>query len=506
MKRLLCSCLCFFLCAVFAFAEESREAHSYRISGVHYEITGSTREYPLSLNVPIDQERVFSSEKEFLDYIRVIEQQLINQRMIATAEITRDYLETEAGGVIPVELTIKTKDTINFIAVPYPKFDSNTGLDLRLKLKDYNFFGSMQTLTADVTYQFTEESKHKAGAGAAFDLPFKFSIFDMKWLNDYALSYTFGEKKPEFALTTGIEATVPFKHFNLVITGKQSADLDFDYTEAGDELYFTEDASIAMPLKIADIKNWTTVYLTPDIHGIYNWDNDGITHRDLLSPVVGIGFKLASSRINWDRNYRSGFSFEFGQKFDYNFSPQIDAFTPKIWAETQFFAAYKYLGFNSRIYAFGLEKNTEKIGTRLRGVMDEQDGIDTSFAFVVNLDLPVKVLQTHWRDWGKRAFKKDMPGFFDYLDFELQLSPFVDIAFSHIAVNGVDRAFSGEDGWYAAGLEALVFPNNWRSLYVRFSLGADLARTFDFIGNKVDMSWRQDVSKYELFIGIGLLY
>jgi hypothetical protein len=99
-----------------------------------------------------------------------------------------------------------------------------------------------------------------------------------------------------------------------------------------------------------------------------------------------------------------------------------------------------------------------------------------------------------------------MPRFFDYFDFELQLSPFVDVALLHIPTPG-GRTFHYKDGLYAAGIEALIFPAKWRSIYVRVSLGVDLVRTFGFVEKLVDTGWRQDgVSKYELFIGIGLHY
>jgi hypothetical protein len=101
-----------------------------------------------------------------------------------------------------------------------------------------------------------------------------------------------------------------------------------------------------------------------------------------------------------------------------------------------------------------------------------------------------------------------MPRWFGYVDFELQLSPFIDIAFSHIDVPSADvnRTFSYKDGWYAGGLEMLVYPTKMRSLQGRISFGVDLARTLGFLENRLDTSWRSKVSRWELFIGIGLHY
>ncbi|GMO53531.1 MAG: hypothetical protein Pg6C_19930 [Treponemataceae bacterium] len=412
----------------------------FRIIYVDYNITGATQEYALALNVPVDTDRIFSSEDELRAYIADIEQQVINQRVIETAEASYSFLEPGSAiglgvndkDIVPVVLKIKTSDTHNLIIVPYPKYNSNSGLDLRFKLKNYNFLGLMQTLTGDLIYKYDEDGQHSAGGAISIDLPFKTGIFDMKWLNDYSILYTFGKSKPEFSAMTGIEATLPFKAFSIVFTAKQRANLDFEYTDAGDEIYFTEEGSIAVPIEIADIGSWAKVKLTPDAHVKYYWDKNGITHEDLLSPIVGTGYKLTASRINWVGNYRNGFSFEFGQKFDYNYHPDKKAFIPSIWGELQVFRAFKYLSFSTRLYLFGKDNGTEEISGRLRGIRDEQDGSETTLAFVGNFEMPVKIFQTDWIGWFRALSKKEPASFWAWLDFELQVSPFIDIALSHI--------------------------------------------------------------------------
>ena len=51
-----------------------------------------------------------------------------------------------------VTLDVYTRDTWNLIALPYFKYDSNSGLLLALRGRDYNFFGTMQTLTLNLDY------------------------------------------------------------------------------------------------------------------------------------------------------------------------------------------------------------------------------------------------------------------------------------------------------------------------------------------------------------------
>ena len=66
--------------------------------------------------------------------------------------------------------------------------------------------------------------------------------------------------------------------------------------------------------------------------------------------------------------------------------------------------------------------------------------------------------------------------------------------------DGVISVFSG----YAGGLEVLVFPQKWKGMTVRASLGVDLGRLL--LKGKINQDWRDSVSKYELTIGLGLHY
>jgi hypothetical protein len=116
--------------------------------------------------------------------------------------------------------------------------------------------------------------------------------------------------------------------------------------------------------------------------------------------------------------------------------------------------------------------------------------------FVMNLDFPIRVLQTNWRSWGKALFKRDMPTWFGFLDFEMHLVPFVDIA-----LYGADDycVFHLDDGFYSAGLEVVVYPDKMRSIQVRASAGLDLGARL------LEQDWRSKKGP-EIEIGIGLHY
>ena len=50
----------------------------------------------------------------------------------------------------------------------------------------------------------------------------------------------------------------------------------------------------------------------------------------------------------------------------------------------------------------------------------------------------------------------------------------------------------------------LIFPQKWRSIEVRASFGVDVGRAV--LSRFIDTSWRHDVSKWELFIGLSTAY
>ena len=108
-------------------ATETSPTQSYQITTVHYNIKGLTRKHPLSQAVPIDTGLIFDSKEAVQSYLDDLEQQFKNIRVIQSVRIDTDYGDADTRGVIPITLTIAITDTWNFIIVPYPSFDSNSG-------------------------------------------------------------------------------------------------------------------------------------------------------------------------------------------------------------------------------------------------------------------------------------------------------------------------------------------------------------------------------------------
>ena len=164
---------------------------------------------------------------------------------------------------------------------------------------------------------------------------------------------------------------------------------------------------------------------------------------------------------------------------------------------------FKRIGIASDIYFFMMMNGTENNGPRLRGIRDKQYfssssgygdsyACKTSGALAVNIDFPIRVFSTRFEK--NRVLRK--------LNFEVQVSPFIDFALLNNKAAGT--IFSIKDGFYAGGLEVIVFPESWKSIQVRASVGFDVGSYL--LKNQLNMNWRSDVSPYEVSVGIGLHY
>ena len=133
----------------------------------------------------------------------------------------------------------------------------------------------------------------------------------------------------------------------------------------------------------------------------------------------------------------------------------------------------------------------------MRGILNKRIDTDTSFA--INLDIPIRIASLDFQSITGVKWAR-------FLNCEIQLSPFLDMAFVHDKKTG--RYYHPADGWYSGGLEVIVYPEKMRSIYVRASLGFDLSELKNVPGlNKLRGRAKRDgESIAEIFIGIGLHY
>ena len=536
-------------------------ADTYKIKDVEYDITGQTRPYAVQTKVPVDKKTVFQDEDELMEYISDFKKRLENTRAFESVEIdiTLEKDETDvasekndedsSGAALSsastenqshdnyfVSLKVTTKDSLHILGAPYPKFDSNNGFSFKLKLKDTNFLGSLETMATD--FNFNIETKeddttdYKFGFAIDFDIPFKLSIFDATWINEHSVSYTIGDETPEWDLKTGLALELPFEKFSIKLEMLQSFIRNLEYEDKlingetvhyGDGTYFVENADLSIPIIIQEIPEWGKIYYTPFVEAKYYWDKDGISeeNEDLSSPVFTIGQTISTSRINWIENFRNGLSAKLTQSYAYNV--QAGTFIPGFSAEITGYKATKYVGFCTDIYAFAYLNGKSAFGSRLRGIRDKQyyskdfdsgdpddeneywkmQACESPSAIVMNFDMPIHIFTAYW---DEMKIIQKIPGIrkiAKYFNMELQLSPFLDIALTYN--RATKRILHYKDGFYAAGIEALIYPKKWKGIEVRGSLGVDLSQKLPGLKGMLDQSWRDSDWK-EISIGIGLHY
>ncbi len=514
---------------LFLFVFLSKAApEQYKIDSYSYELE-KTKFSAVEKKIDVDTKRVFEDSDSFQNYLKELEQNLINTRTFDTIEITCEELgaqeDYQEDDIKHVSLRISLTDSKHLLVVPYPKYDSNDGLTVKIKAKDTNFAGTMSELNFDINAGMKEDeydegkSKFAGGFNFAYDYPFSLGMMNAFWKNSVEFEYINGRKKPDFSAATGFLFDIPFEHCSIQLELSESAHHDLEYKEYSDELYATSIADLFIPIKIGSFSFIRNVVWGPFSNFTANYDANTIhkNNDDLSGPVLSFGHRFKSENINWYGNFRNGYSILFSQSMGYNFLS--DKYQPKMEIEFEAFKAFKNCGINMRFISFFSDTSRKKIGSYLRGIKDDQKyslttkkALKVPSAMILNLDLPFHVISTDWERWigivfGTTSSAAEKLTWMHKLDFEVQFSPFIDAALTKNEYTG--NNFFAKDGWYGAGLEVLVFPKKWKNIVVRASCGVDIGQAFISKHTKrfYDSSWREDgVSKKELYVGIGLHY
>lgn len=505
---------------------------------------GTTKAQSVEREIPLDYNKIFENETEIFEYIEDYKIRLANVRAFENINVdfsikpASDYDLTSINSISPdeyevlsqiqdlffVTLLVELTDSIHVLAMPYIKYNSNTGSSLKIKMKDTNFLGTLNTMAAEFLFNVeqkdeSDKPKYNFELGFSYDQPYYLDPFELTWVNDYSISYSIGEKSPEWNAKTGLQAKLPFDRISYIFEFYQYFIKNFDYAIYSDSLYLAEEGKISVPFTIYQTKHWGNLVWTPYISLVHNWDFDHINelNTDLSSPTMTAGHSFAISRINWNNNFRTGFNLSLANSYSYNFQrkmlyPSI-SFESMLYQEIELFEGknfnrlgicldfYYFTNFVNTIYKDNpfYQNDGSSIGDRLRGIRDNQYYLDprcgkstvTTSAFVLNMDFPFHLFSTNFEH-----------KFLKYFNFDLQLSPFIDMAL--IYNKYTKEWYNPKDGFYTAGLEVLVYPQKFSSYTVRASVGYDIGRKlFD---DYLNMDWRENVSKYEISIGLGLHY
>lgn len=476
------------------FAVGENESSGYIIDEVSFEVEGRTREFVLRDLLEIDIGMLFENEAVLEAYIEDKTQLLINQRVLEEAVIELSISEDSPGKPRSVHLIVRTKDSWNLVALPYFKYDSNDGLLVALRGRDYNFLGTMTTFLLNVNWQFDTDGQQYPSFESNFSLPFE--RFDLDWVWRLEGEIVFPEDGPaDLNASTTMDVSKPIGTGKLGLAMTQAIDVndrDSDDVYYDDPLYFRSTAKLYYAATLVDAGKRGRLVATPFLSLSERWAFEELSDDSLdTGPILTPGADLSFGRVNWIGNFRNGFKASVSA--DLNYYPQ-DGDWSRVF--TSSFARYGILGPlgpSVRLTTqYRPDSLDESAGDALRGILDAR--VDTDAALYLNLDLPLRLIIFRPADWFHARWMR-------VFHFEQQWSPFFDMAIGHFG----DTWFDLSDGWYSAGLEVITFPKIARAFYVRISLGWDLSAVFKN-GSLTGSSPRDGASVSEFFIGLGHHY
>ena len=463
------------------------ENRVFVIADFVFTITGRTQEFALIYNGEFKKGEKIRGEANLKNYVNRKIQVLTNQRVLKdTVEITYSVGEQQPDGTYPVILAIKVEDTANIIVLPMPKFSDNTGFELSLRARDYNFFGTMNPLRANLVYTYDENQRNSFGFEIISSTPFKAFGYNWNIQFDNIFSYTPGVEEPfYFQNVTGLSVEVPFKNtmftfgfseaFNL---NEENADYlreyydDLPAFQSG--LFMSSKLSASWKIPIGLISNLGEVNYTPNIAAQFNHElPDWPLHDIRRGPFLEFGHSLSLEKIDWHENLRDGLSFEFNNKYSYDIfrlTNEKDMLSVDVTlGATRHFIITEWFGISTRLqYRHWLRSDPAyyyQAGDNIRGIMDKAITADSMLS--LNMDFPFRVL----RFVPSRWFNSNKLRIFN---FELQLSPILDIALFNGTFDEEKSIFNPKDVAIGGGLEFLVYPEFMRSVYVRLSFACNV--------------------------------
>ncbi|MFQ3621716.1 MAG: hypothetical protein SNJ78_12335 [Spirochaetales bacterium] len=467
-------------------AQSPASEKAYIIETVEYTIEGKTWEYILAKKINFEIGKTFSTKQDLEEYLQDKKQLLINQRVLS--EVRLEYASTpRTDGMEGVQVKVYTRDTWNLIILPYFKYDSNTGLLLSLRTRDFNFLGSMETLKLDLDYTITTTKKNEFGQSLEFKLPFRLFKRDFNVGLEESLTYNASDESFDFTSIVTLAMDIDFLSRLWTISLSQGSfyeGRDF----YGDRYYYQTKVSLGTEFETPfTIGRWNHIIYAPEvfISAKYRPDRELSEERRGYGP--GFYHELKVERIDWVGNFRDGGNVSLGNDLFYNYGK--DAWERKVTWEATGHKALGWLGLSGRLsgfYHFDKEMGInpdDNVGAPIRGILD--DRLQGNLVLYVNTDLLIKM----WT-W--------------FLDpyLEVQMGPFFDYALTKRKEQALDWS---KDNWYGGGIEVIVFPRFARSLYIRGSIGWDLEAVWED-KKLTGTSPKDGYKRYEIFIGLGHHY
>jgi hypothetical protein len=508
--------LLFFVRGGTAGAQETDDS-VYYIREITFDITGRTKEYALARNCGIRKGDEVTGMAALVSYIEGDRQTLINRRELQRADINFTLAEPDNDGRVPVDVTIRTVDTRNFVILPEPKYSSNTGWSPAIRIRDYNFLGLMSLLNITVRYRYQDGedvmySRSGANLIAGVEIPFRAFGYDWKFKTENTLSY-YSDEPFSYGSVNGVYVDVPFRNTTFTFGFDQGLHFGKEYDNWRKHIYgvniedvwygsYTAYGEWKIPLPVETEFLGGLAY-KPSVSGNIGYAFRGEDLNELNGPSVDVSQKLGFNKADWAGNFRRGADIYIKNVNEYNFffnewNNSITANAAVHLVLTDFFGISVRGMFTRWFYDDGstLNETRRRAGEQVRGMDD--DALAAKSMFVFNFDFTFHVFNFMFSEY----FNKEK---LRLIDFEFQAAPVLDIA----VVDGIevdrkrnfmrDITYDPRDWIVSGGLEMFVFPLAFRSVYIRASAVWNLNKLAD----SENLPGRDD---WEAYIGFGHHY
>jgi hypothetical protein len=447
------------------------------INSFDINIKGTTNPYAVIYKAELKKGEEINGLAQLEKYIADKKQLLSNERILETVSIDYTTGEASESGKIPVDLVINIVDTWNIIIIPYPKYSSNSGLELTIKARDYNFLGTMNPLKLDLGYKYDEEQRNSIFFELDSYTPF--TAFGFNWYFKFFHSFYWrpDTEQPYYYMNiTGLSMELPVKSTTVtfgfdesILFNEENSDFDKPfYGSFQDGLYMSSNPYISWKIPTGiEIGYYGDLVYTPKISAVFNHEFPQWPLAEIRKgPVLTFDHNLGFNRVDWIGNYRRGFDVFAYNSFSFNFYKMAEDVQPweidMTFSGTGHFIITGIFGISTRLMYrqwFFLEGGYREAGDALRGVLDKAISADSMLS--LNLDFPVKAFSfLPSVCLGNQKFR--------FFDFDFHFSPIIDMALYNDPMNKI--SFNFRNILVSGGLELIVFPAFMRSLYLRLSL------------------------------------
>jgi len=477
------------------------EQSIFIINSFNYNVKGRTLPFVLNTKAELKKGEEIIGKTHFAKFIKDKRQLLVNERVLKD-DVRIEYTigELTKDGKYPVDLEIYVEDTFNIIALPYPKYDSNYGLSVTIKARDYNFFGSMQPFRVDLGYK--KDQEERTYFSLMLDSGFPFQALGLNCFFDFDNYFYYRpelEKPFYYKNRSALSVDIPVKRTTLNLWFGESFiwndEISDDYKDIYGDVqkgaYMSSNPEISWKIPLGlEIGDYGELTYNPSVSAVINHELYHPIPYFLKGPYLYFDHSLSFGRIDWIGNFRKGVSVSVSNAYNYDVyyaKTGVDdpwGYSYRIITKGYFILIDDLLGFSTRLsHKHWIKSYDDYAGDLLRGVFDND--VTAEYILALNLDFDVRAVRIKPYEWFPDIRLMRILG------FDVHLNPVFDVAW--YKPPNKDASADRKYFLFGAGFEMIIYPHRFRSMYFRISVGWDVSD----IAKKTPM---------EIFLGMELFY